>query len=313
MANRLKNAGGPIQQERMIRDKQRSLNKALLYSYQAAKILRNTDDSTVPIKCLINPNKLTQDYDEKILSVPLEYNFKPGDIITWIGTNTKWLIYLQELTELAYFRGNMRRCQYQVFWQDPETSEKHSTYISVRGPVETKINSITKNDMVIDLPNYSLLIMMPKNEYTLKYFQRYSKFYIPDLDIPENKTCWRVEAVDSISTPGIISFTAVEYYSNEFTDNVEDGIVNEAIVKPVDPNPIGGLIEGDTFIKPKISYNYKYLGTDKPKWNIDKKYPIIIKQISDNEIQLKWDSAYSGQFILSCNSESKTIVVESLF
>jgi hypothetical protein len=30
----------------------------------------------------------------------------------------------------------------------------------------------------MDLPNYSLSLLMPKNEDTLNYFKRYSKFYL---------------------------------------------------------------------------------------------------------------------------------------
>ena len=54
---------------------------------------------------------------------------------------------------------------------------------------------------------------MPKDEATLQYFTRYSKFYLNG-----DKTCWRVAAIDWISTPGILEVTAVEYYSNEMED-----------------------------------------------------------------------------------------------
>jgi len=73
----------------------------------------------------------------------------------------------------------------------------------------------------VDRPNHSLHILMPKNEDTLKYFKRYSKFYLPNADMPEREICWRVEAFDSISTPGILEITAVEYYANEFEDDTE--------------------------------------------------------------------------------------------
>jgi len=65
-------------------------------------------------------------------------------VFEWENTNTHWLIYLQDLTELAYFRGDIRRCQYQVFWLN-ENGEKKSTYLTVRGPVETKIQTIYKS------------------------------------------------------------------------------------------------------------------------------------------------------------------------
>ena len=34
-----------------------------------------------------------------------------------------------------------------------------------------------KHGISVDTPNYSLSILMPKNEDTLKYFKRYNKFY----------------------------------------------------------------------------------------------------------------------------------------
>jgi hypothetical protein len=80
------------------------------------------------------------DYDDKILSVGFEHNFKCGDVFKWIGTNTYWLIYLQDLTELAYFRGDIRKCSYEIAWEDE--NGKHSTYAAIRGPVETKIDYI---------------------------------------------------------------------------------------------------------------------------------------------------------------------------
>jgi hypothetical protein len=64
------------------------------------------------VRALINPNKLTQDYDEKIISVGFEHELQAGDIIEWVDTNTYWLIYLQQATEIAYFRGGIRKCRY---------------------------------------------------------------------------------------------------------------------------------------------------------------------------------------------------------
>jgi hypothetical protein len=47
-----------------------------------------------PVKGLINPNKLKQDYDDKILSIGFEHDFHVGDIFKWCNTNTYWIIYL---------------------------------------------------------------------------------------------------------------------------------------------------------------------------------------------------------------------------
>jgi hypothetical protein len=51
--------------------------------------------------------------------------------------------------------------------------------------------------------------------HTLKRFQRYAKFYIRGSDAETNSICWRVEATDAISMPGILEITAHEYYSND--------------------------------------------------------------------------------------------------
>ena len=212
MAKRLQYGGGFPQQDRMIKDKRWTLDHATKYSYQAAKV--KLLDKAQIAKALINPNKLTQDYDDKILSLGYEYNFKPGDIFEWCNTNSKWIIYLQDLDELAYFKGKIRRCRYQVSWFD-ENNEIQTTYMAVRGPVETAINFIQKNQISVDNPNHSLNILMPKNEATLKYFRRYAKFYLQGIDEGDKNTCWRVEAVDSISMPGVLSITADEYFSNE--------------------------------------------------------------------------------------------------
>nr|DAL45987.1 MAG TPA_asm: hypothetical protein [Caudoviricetes sp.] len=46
------------QQERMIRDKRKTLSRALLYSYQAALVKKLYDDKdTIERRALINPDK----------------------------------------------------------------------------------------------------------------------------------------------------------------------------------------------------------------------------------------------------------------
>ena len=316
LAKYLYAAGGPAQQSRMITDKRKTLDRVIKYSYQGAFIQR-IGEKTKPAPALINPNKLKQDYDDKILSIGFEYDFQPGDIFEWCQTGTYWLIYLQDLTELAYFRGDIRKCSYQIVWMD-EQNEEHKTYAAIRGPVETKINYIQKHTISLDEPNYSLNILMPLTDESLNYFKRYNKFYLQNDD---KKVCWRVEAVDWISTPGILEITAVEHYANKSEDDIENGLVGALIAKKIDPNEgdLTQIISGETFIKPKKEYSYvcnKIIPDG--KWNFDKNYPIEIINITRNAkgksvITIKWNSSYTGQFELSFGQFKKTIVVESLF
>ncbi len=309
-ATRFRQAGGNRQQERMIKDKRRSLNHAVWNSYQAAEVVKIDAEDRKPVRALINPNKLKPDYDDKIISVGHEYNFQVGTVFEWLGTKTYWLIYLQDLTELAYFRGDIRKCTYQIAWEDEDGL--HSTYAAVRGPVETKINFIQKHGISVDTPNHSLSILMPKNEVRLNYFKRYKKFYLQGDD-----TCWRVEATDWISTPGILEVIAVEYYANETEDNIEAGIVGGLIEEIQDPNEIeeNFEIEGATFIKPKQVQSYRFTGRHTAVWTVDSKYPVKLEfdKVDPRNITLTWEKSYSGQFDLYYGDYKKTIVVESLF
>ena len=305
--------GGYHQQERMIKDKRRSLDKATLYSYQAADVRDINAKILNTYRALINPNKLKQDYDDKIVSVGFEARFQPGTVFEWVGTHTYWLVYLQDLTELAYFRGDIRKCSYEIAWKDDDG--EHKTHAAIRGPVETKINFIQKHGISVDEPNYSLNILMPKNEETLKYFTRYSKFYLQNDPVQENKICWRVEAVDWISMPGVLEINAVEYYSNKVEDDIENGIVGGLVVEEKNPNTeeVEDAITGETFINPKKRYRYQFTGPMISDWTIKTDLPLQCWEIDEHCIELMWLKPVSGQFTLSYGDFEKVIVVESLF
>ena len=308
MQARLGVRGGGAQQDRMIKDKRETLDRVVLYSYQGAVVSKL--NSNIEARALINPNKVKQDYDDKTISIGYEYEYKPGDIFEWVNTGTKWLIYLQDLTELAYFKGDIRKCNYEISWKD-DTGKIQTTYAAIRGPVETKISSVQKNEISLDDPNHSLNILLPKNENTLKQFKRYSEFYLKPLQQGEQPICWRVEATDTISMPGVLEINAIEYWSNEAEDDIKNGIVGGLITNII-PEPQDASIEGEIFIKPKKSYVYRYTGTETANWNYDKRLPIEAK-INDKEITILWKTTYTGQFVLSYGTEEKTIVVESLF
>lgn len=312
MSARLNWQGGAKQQDRMIKDKRWTFDRAVKYSYQAAEISKTESEDLTKAPALMNSNKNKPDYDEKILSVGFEYDYKPGDVFDWVNTGTRWLILLRELTELAYFRGEVRRCNYYIKWLD-ENQQEHKIYCAVRGPVETKINYLQKGGVSVDTPNHSLFIYMTKTEDTLKFFRRYSKFYLGNIDIGDKNTCWRVEATDTISMPGVLSINAVEYFANETEDT--DEIAGGLIVQPVDPNEgKTELIQGETFIRPKMTYTYKYTGGESVgPWTVDSRAPIDYT-IKGRTITLKWPLSYSGQFVIRFGDHAeKTIVVESLF
>lgn len=308
MQARLHARGGVTQQDRMIKDKRETLDRVVQYSYQGADV-RKLDSETVE-RALINPNTVKQDYDDKIISIGYEYNYKPGTIFDWVNTGTKWLIYLQDLTELAYFKGDIRKCSYQITWKS-ETGDEYTTYAAVIGPSEQTIDTTKTEGISFDVPNHSLTIMLPATIEVLSYFKRYSKFYIQPLKEGDSPVCWRVEATDTISMPGILEISAYEYYINEQKDDVENGIVDAYGEKIPEPQDVA--IEGEVFIKPKQSYIYKYTGEENAEWSVnDSRLPIKI-QPNGKEVTITWTTTYTGQFVLRYGTQEKTIVVESLF
>ena len=322
MRKRLEWQGGIAQEDRMIKDKWRTLLRTLKYSYQACDIAlaqaqqEILDEGLEPeypiVRALINPDKNKQDYDDKILSVDYIHQFKPGDVFEWKNTGTHWIIYLQQLTEDAYFRGEIRRCRYKIKFKDEDGNICY-TYAAIRGPVETQIDSIQKNQERIDKPNLSLNILMPRNEVTTKAFDRYKEFIL-------DGRCWKVKAVDPISMAidrqGVLEVNAQEDYINEVTDDEINEIKDGLIVEPDEPTP-NSEINGETFIKPAIPEIYS-VDIDGGTWCIrENNVPVDIEPIDNKSVQVTWKKMTSGQFTLVWNNGSdtyeKVIVVESLF
>ena len=129
LSTRLNYRGGKDQVPRMNEDKLNALKKALVRSYQSATAVLADGRE---FRCLINPDKLKNVYDDKIISIPFKdvclnapmqgktsdgqdiIGMKPGDVFTWKETGTDWLVFLQKLEETAYFRAEIRRCKYTV-------------------------------------------------------------------------------------------------------------------------------------------------------------------------------------------------------
>lgn len=298
-----------LQQERMIADKKRSLDRAVWNSYQGAEVrlLASPDGETW--RALINPNRLSQDYDDKVISIDYDSGIAVGSVFQWVNTNSTWLVYLQDLTELAYFKGDVRKCSYEIEWIDKDGNSQ-KTYAAIKGPTQNSLKSIVTRNISIDMPNYTLSLLVPKTAETLEQFKRYTKFYLNSIEGVE-RICWRVAAVDSISNPGIIEIAAEEYWINKDEDDVENGIVGGKIEEEKDPNPELEGIQGESFILPKVEY--EYFSADKSgEWKIISDLPVDFT-VNDNVITLKWLSSFSGQFDLLYGEYKKTIIVKSLF
>ena len=212
MKERINYNGGKEQESRMNVDKLRTLKKALLYSYQAATA-QLTDGRE--FRCLINPDKLKTSYDEKIISIPFfdiqlnpelkenkkfqktskgeeEIGMKPGDVFTWKENNTDWLVYLRRYEETAYFRAEIRKCDYEIKVND----KKYKVFkVYIGGPdasaiVWNKTKNIEWNDL-----NYSLTMYITKDKNTESFFHRFAKVEINEPQPDEQASFKKIESI----------------------------------------------------------------------------------------------------------------------
>ena len=225
MFTRIQYAGG-VMDNRVDKSKLHSMQMALQNSYQAEWITLNDNQ----YRCLINPDKLKEDYDQKVISIEHSAGMKEGDVFYWDRTNTHWLVYLQQHSESAYFRAQIRRCNYEI------EVNNHKYWVYLRGPVETALVWRQKHNIEFNDLNYSLLIYVTKNEETLDFFKR---FQILKIDGHR----WRVAATDIFSQGSII-----EVYLEEFFDNSleEEQIKKEPIIFG-EEEP---YIDGPQFVEP---------------------------------------------------------------
>lgn len=231
MKKRISFAGGDAD-GRNTKGKLKSLLGALQNSYQAEWIIINEEDelNKARWRCLINPDKLKEDYDQKEISIQFEANLKEGDVFLWERTDTHWLVYLQEYSEEAYFRASIRRCDYQI------DIDGTKYWIYMRGPVETTIQWNQKHQITFNKMNYSIIMYIPKNETTLNFFERHKIIKFDNHN-------WRVNAVDRYSQKGVIEVILGETFDNEME---EEKIVPE-IITPDESLP---YISGPQYVKP---------------------------------------------------------------
>ena len=222
LLNKRLNYHGGNQQQRLINDKLRSLKRALLYSYQAATAVLSDQRE---FRCLINPDKNSPSYDNKIISIPYkdiclnkprvgkatqgeeEIGLKPGDVFVWKQTNTHWLVYLQYLEEDAYFRSEIRRCDQQIKVND------QPYWVYIRGPVETSIEWSQKAGIEWNSLNHSLVMYITNDQNTNDYFHRFQLIKVLQPSSGVEKT-WQVVDADPYYGDGIIQVFLDEYFEN---------------------------------------------------------------------------------------------------
>lgn len=315
--SRLKYRGGIHQEDRMIKDKEESLRRSLLYSYQAETAIM---EDGCEFRCLINPNKETGDYDNKIISIPYKdiqlnpcpccckkkrtvdgkqyIGLKCGNVFTWKQTDTHWIVWLEYIEENAYFRAQIRRCDQQT----DINGKKYWTYI--RGPVETSIVWNQKKQIEWNDLNYSLVMYVTRDEHTYEYLHRFAKVKVADTEGIE-KT-WQVVNANPYFGDGIIQVFLDEYFENTIEE--ESNKEKDADVPTVEPDLTAPYIEGPLEVKlydtikytiKNISNGYWLLIQDNDTINLGEKDMITLDVVKKK-----------GNFTLQYIAENQTVELD---
>lgn len=284
LSTRLNYRGGRTAESRFQTDKLQTLKKALLYSYQAETMILQDGRE---FRCLINPDKLKNDYDNKILSVPFKdiclnseflgipsslaeevININVGDVFTWKETDTKWLVYLRYLNEDAYFRAEIRKCDSIL------TIDGNDYYAYVRGPVETTIRWNQKSKITWNDINYSAIAYVGVNEDTSK-LKRFSKVKL-------NGQSYEVKAINRETTGGIMILQLGEDYTNSLEEN------------NVSTEESNNKIKGDSVAYTYDVRNYYVEGESNGIWKLSNDKARILSS-TDTTVSIEFTTSKKGQ------------------
>lgn len=312
LKKRLSYYGGNRQDDRMIEDKLRSLKKALLYSYQSATAVVYNTGEPREFRCLINPNKINMELDDKMLSIPFkdirlnkekpedettsegieDIGVKVGDVITWKGKteedNTHWLIYSQYLQERAYFRGLMRQCDTEI---ELDNGSKYWVYL--KGPDEKSIDWLKTKHFIFNDLNYTLEMYISNNQETKQFFHRFKKVKVKGKN-------WEVQAIDDITNEGILAVYLKEDYTNEYAPSTSD-VPNSNPIVP---------IHGPDKVHPYdiVTYTTDLTGGT---WELSNKRAKINKQ-TDTSVEIEITTGRSGDVSLIYHRADKDNIVKNI-
>lgn len=324
---RLEYGGGQPQQDRMIKDKLRSLKKALLYSYQGGTAVLKDGRR---FRCLMNPDKLRNEYEDKIISIPFkdvclddkpgektsrgeqEIGLKVGDTFEWEENKTFWLVYLQYEEEYAYFRARCRKCDYEI----TIAGNKYRAYL--KGPNENSILWHTKQNTSWNDTNYKPELYIENNEDTKEFFHRFKKIKI------DGKP-WEIQVVDSMSNTGILVVQLKEEFSNSTAETLANDKDYIELLKIKNYVPLNEVeeeekketevpyIDGPAIVYPydTIKYTIKNKVIDED-WKISDSKKVKILDSNAESVLLEIVTSKTGNFNLSYGLTSLSIKINSL-
>ena len=275
------------------------INKQKLQSFRAAlkndynsRLIKTDKHASVP--CIIKNNAygLKTDYDKKYISVEFSAGLEAGDVFQCLDDNSRWMIYLPILTETAYLRSEIIRCDHSLNINGKEY------FVYFQGPVETDIRWFIKNGINANELNKSGTVYIKKDDNTLSFFHRFTKIKI-------NGHMWEVQVTDPISVPGILELELQEYYDNKEADLPQ--------VKPSDKNQ---LIKGEKIVKQNTSVGYMVddsIYNPSTSWTIAGNDRVKIEEVLNNGqiCKVKIHEGAIGKFTLVYGKNSLEVTIDT--
>lgn len=289
-------------------------------------------DSLDPIKqlpqlefrCLMNPDKLTKDADQKMVSVPfvdiclnapqngktidslVVVPVKAGETFIWKETNSRWLITLRYLEELAYFRADVRKC-----FPYPIVIDGKEYYYSSVGENQQTLDWLRKNKQVLNELNYTRAIYIKRDKITLDFFKRFKEVKIPD--IKGSLENWQVQAV----APNVIDDIIIVYVQ-EYFENPYELISQETQKQDIEQHELNE--DFITYAYSKIKYTVPVV--DNAVWSIENLQGGVAPHIDDAVINedkinttvfISLTNGKKGSFDITYNGQvAKHVVVKSI-
>jgi len=304
---------GESRDDRIAKSKYDSFQAALEDSYQAEIITildeqgNKTDQKW---RCLINPSRLTEQFDKKVISIDYESGLKEGDVFFWDRTNLYWLVNLQQHTEEPYFRGTITRADFEI-----EIEGRHY-FAALKGPEETTTDWREKHQIWFNNLNLSMMIEIAKNSSTVNYFKRHKiikmKNNYPDVDTKEMITeehRWKVVATDKYSSDRTMQVYLQEYFDNEMEDaaaQTPEPEIDETHPYIDGPAAVNAFDEG---------INYSIIGLKNGMWGITNPKSVKITKSDEKSCLINVITSKAGSFkVVYKNDDTqieKEIVIKS--
>lgn len=292
MSARMAYLGGN-QLDRIDKQKLRTLKSVLKNSYNS-RLIRVPNGSVWDALITTSSGGLKSQRDRKELSVEFDSGLKPGETFELLEDCTHWMVYLPILTETAYLRAEILRCNHQL----EVNGQKYWIYLN--GPVETDLRWFLKNNINANELNLSGTIYIKKDENTKEFFKRFTRIKI-------DGHVWEVQVTDSLTVPGIIELEIQEYYDNIIEELPE--------IKKATPDEEDAIITGMTTVKQNTSVGYSIGDTyydPNTEWKVDGNDRVKIAGIyKDGRVcEVKIEDGAVGTFLLEYGTQRITVTID---